>query len=72
MNIRSVDINMALKTYLIYYLDIIPAIQFLIDHFLFASHMAYAPVKRYPTDNLKNHKIVDKDKQIYGEMHIID
>ena len=41
ISIRSVITNVAPKEYLIYYLDILPVICFLISHRLFAQHMAY-------------------------------
>ncbi len=47
LNIRSITTDVAPKEYLIYYLDIIPAIRFLIGHRPFAPHLAYAPVRNY-------------------------
>ena len=44
LSICSVIPDVALKEYFMYYLDIIPAIRFLIGHCPFAPHMAYAPV----------------------------
>ena len=44
LNICSIIANVAPKEYLMYYLDIVPAIQFLIGHWLFAPHLAYTPV----------------------------
>ncbi len=44
LNIRSVTADVAPKEYLMYYLDIIPAIRFLIGHRRFAPYLAYAPV----------------------------
>ncbi len=44
INICSVIADVAPKEYLMYYLDIIPAIRFLIGHRSFAQHMAYVPV----------------------------
>ena len=64
--------DVAPKEYLMYYLNIIPAICFLIGHRSFAPYMAYAPVQRYSTDNPENPEIVDEDQQIYGEMHTVD
>ena len=55
-----------------YYLDIIPAIRFLISHQLFAQHMAYASIQRYSTDNPDNFVVDEGDEQIYGEMHTAD
>ena len=62
--------NVVPKEYLMYYLDIIPAIHFLIGHRPFAPHMAYAPVQHYSTDNPENPEIVDEDERIYGKIHI--
>ena len=64
--------DVAPKEYLMYYLDIILAICFLIGHCPFAPHMAYVPVQRYSTDNPENPEIVNEDEQIYGEMHTAD
>ncbi len=72
LSIRSVIADVALKEYLMYYLDIIPAIRFLIGHRPFAPQMAYAPIQRYSTDNPENPEIVNEDEQIYGEMHTAD
>ncbi len=55
-----------------YYLDIIPAIQFLIGYWPFAPHLAYTLVRRYSTNNLENSQLANKDKQIYGEIHTAD
>lgn len=44
LNIYLLIANMALKEYLIYYLDIIPAIYFLINHQLFVPYGTYALV----------------------------
>ncbi len=63
ISIRSVIADLAPKKYLMYYLDILPAIRFLIGHRPFAQHMAYALVQRYSTE---------EDEQIYGEMHTAD
>ena len=72
LNIRSVIADVAPKKYLMYYLNIIPAIRFLISHRPFVPHMAYTPVQHYSADNLENPEIVDEDEQIYGEMHTAD
>ena len=72
LSICSVIADVAPKEYLMYYLNIKPAICFLIGHRLFALHMAYAPVQRYSTDNLENSEIVDEDERIYREMHTTD
>ena len=69
INIHSVIANVAPKKYCIYYLDIIPAIRFLIGHQLFAQYMAYAPVQCYSTDNSNNPMVDEEDERIYGEMH---
>ena len=62
-NIISVIANVTLKRYLIYYLDIIFAICFLISYQLFTLYMVYIPVKRYSTNNLDNNNIdCRKDK----------
>ncbi len=63
---------MASKKYLIYYLDFILAIQFLISHWPFVLYLVYAPVWHYSTDNPENPQLDNKNKQIYREMHIID
>ncbi len=44
LNIRSVTADVAPKEYLMYYLDIIPAIQFLIGHWPFTPYLVYALV----------------------------
>lgn len=73
LSICSVIANVALKEYLMYYLDIIPAIRFLIGNRLFAPHMAFVPVRRYSTNNPDNDDINgNKDERIYGEMHTAD
>ena len=60
---------MAVRKYLIYYLDIIPAMCFLISHQPFAQYIAYAPVQRYSTTNSDKPKIDEEDEQIYGKMY---
>ncbi len=72
LSIRSVTTDVTPKEYLIYYLDIIPAIRFLIGHQPFAPHLAYAPVRRYSTDNPENPQLDNKDERIYGEIHTAD
>ncbi len=72
LNIRSVTADVAPKEYLMYYLDIIPAIRFLIGHRPFALHLAYAPVRRYSTNNPKNPQLDNEDERIYGEMQTAD
>ncbi len=44
LSIYSFTADVALKKYLMYYLDIIPAIRFLIGHRPFAPHLAYTPI----------------------------
>ncbi len=63
---------MAPKEYLIYYLNIIPAIRFLVGHWPFAPHLAYALEWRYSINNPENPQLDNKDEQIYGEIHIAD
>lgn len=53
---------MALKEYLIYYLDIISTICFLIGYCFFVLYMAYALVQRYSIYNPENLEIVNKDE----------
>ena len=72
ISIRSLIADVAPKEYLMYYLDIIPAISFLIGYRLFAKHMAYAPVQSYSTDNPENSEVDKEDERIYGEMHTAD
>ena len=60
------------KNHLIYYLDIIPVIQFLISHWPFAPHLAYVLVSCYLTDNPEKFRLDNKEKQIYEEMYIAD
>ncbi len=72
LSIHSVTADVAPKEYLMYYLDIIPAIRFLISHQPFAPHLAYAPVRRYSIDNPENPQLDNKNKQIYGEMYTAD
>ena len=62
LSIRSVIADVALNEYLMYYLDIIPAICFLIGHRLFAPQITYAPVQRYSTNNPENPEIFDEDE----------
>ena len=53
-----------------YYLDIIPAICFLIGHQLFAPYMKFALIRHYSIENPDNNNIdSNKDKCIYEEMH---
>lgn len=56
-------INMALKEYVIYYLNIIPIIYFLINYQLFAPHITYILVKHYLTNNLNNNNIDNNKKK---------
>ncbi len=63
---------MAPKEYLMYYLDILPAISFLIGYRSFAQHMAYAPVQSYSTENPENPDVDEEDERLYGEMHTAD
>ncbi len=72
ISIRSVIADVTPKEYLMYYLDIKPAIRFLIGHRPFAQRMAYEPVQSYSTDNPKNPEVDGEDEQIYGEMHTAD
>ncbi len=72
LSIRSVTTDVAPKEYLMYYLVIIPAIRFLIGHRPFAPYLAYAPVRRYSTDNPEKPQLDNEDEQIYGEMHTAD
>ena len=60
------------KKYLIYYLDIISAIRFLISYQPFAQHMAYILVQRYLIDNSDKLVVDEEDEQIYKEMHTAD
>lgn len=46
LNISLITVDMALKKYLMYYLDIIPAIQFLLGHQLLISYLVYALVQQ--------------------------
>lgn len=57
-----------------YYLDtIISAICFLISHWPFIPYKAYVLVKFYLTNNPdKNNIDNNKDKQIYGKMHMVN
>lgn len=64
--------NVAIKEYLIYFLNIILVICFLLGHCSFASYIAYVLVQHYSINNPKNSEIVDKDKKIYWKMHIAD
>lgn len=72
LSIYSVTIDITSKEILIYYLDIILAVQFLIDHQPFAIYLAYVLIQRYLTDNQKNSQLDNKDKQIYREMYTTD
>ena len=54
LSICSVIVNVAPKEYLMYYLDIILTIRFLISHRLFAQHIAYILVQHYSTKNSNN------------------
>ena len=55
-----------------YYLDIIPAMCFLISHQPFAEYMAYALVQNYSTNNPDNPEVDNGDEQIYRKMHTAD
>lgn len=44
LSIALVNLDVVSKKYLMYYLDIIPVIQFLISNWLFASQLAYAAI----------------------------
>ncbi len=72
ISMRSVISDVAPKEYLMYYLDIIPAIRFLIGHRLLTQQMACAPVQSYSTDNPENPKVNEEDERIYREMHTAD
>ncbi len=72
LTIRSVTADVAPKEYLMYYLDIISAIRFLIGHQLFAPHLVYASVRRYSTDNPENPQLDNKDERKYREIYIAD
>lgn len=70
LSICSIITDVALKKDLKYYLNIIPAISFLICYQPFVSHMAYASIRCYLINNLYNNNIdSNKEKWIYGEMH---
>ena len=72
ISIYLVIADVAPKKYLMYYLDIIPAIRFLISHQPFAQHMMYTLVQHYSIDNSDNPVVNEKDERIYGEMHTAD
>ncbi len=72
LNICSVTADVAPKKYLIYYLDIISVIRFLIGYRPFTPHLAYAPIRHYSTDKPENPQFDNEDKQIYGEIHTAD
>ena len=72
LNIRLVTINVAPKNYFMYYSDIIPAIRFLISHWFFVSHLTYAPIWRYSTDNSENPQLDNENNQIYKKMPTAD
>ncbi len=72
LSIRLITVNVAPKEYLMYYLDIIPIIRFLIGHRLFTPHLAHALIWRYSTDNPENPQLDNKDKPIYGKIHTAD
>lgn len=62
---------MASNEWLIYYLDIILVICFLIGHWLFFLKMAYIPVKNYSKNNPDNNNMnSNKDNVKYRKMHI--
>lgn len=63
-NICLVFANMVPKEYLMYYLDIILAIQFLLDYRLFLPYFAYAPLWCYLIGNLENLWLDNKNIQI--------
>ncbi len=44
----------------------------MIGHRPFAPHLAYAPVRRYSTDNPETLQLDNEDKRIYGEMYTAD
>ncbi len=72
LNIYSITTDVAPKEYIMYYLDIILVIQFLIGHQPFAPHLAYTPVRRYLINNPENSELDNKDKRIYGKMYTAD
>lgn len=72
LNIHLIIADMALKKYLIYFLNIIFTIYFLINYYYFASYMVYTPNQCSLINNLKTPKIVTKNKQIYRKMHIVN
>lgn len=55
-----------------YYLDIISAKQFQISHQPYKTHLIYVAVYYYLIVNLENSRLDNKDKQIYGEIDIVD
>lgn len=62
LTIASIITNVIPKEYLIYYLDILPAIQFLIDYQPFAQYLVYALVWQYLIDNPENTRLDNIDE----------
>lgn len=73
LSICLVIANIAPKKYLLYYLNKILTIYFLIGHWPFILHMAFAPIKYYLTNHSDNNNIDNnKDIRIYVKMHMGD
>lgn len=60
-SLYSIIVYIASKEYLIYYLDIIHAIYFLISYWLFVLYMKYAAVRYYSIDNSNDKNIVNNE-----------
>lgn len=72
LNIHSIIVDVVSEEYLIYYMDILLTILFLIGHWPFLPYLAYISVHYYSIGNPKNSWLDNKDKQIYREIHIAD
>lgn len=73
LRIYLIIADKAIKKYLMYYLDIIPAICFPIRYQPFILFIIYAPVKCYSTNNPVDHNINSNiDKHVYREIYIAD
>lgn len=73
LSIHSIIVDVAPNVYLMYYLDMILAICFWINHWPFALYIAYILIRRYLNDNLDNNdRVSNEDERIHREMHTTD
>lgn len=58
--------------YIIFYRNVIKMIRFLINYEFFAKHFTYIQIRNYNIDNSENLNVININKRIYNEMHMID